>query len=57
MDDVRVQSPAELSAILKAINISVPLRTKGRTMEHYERWSMGWLLSNLAANLIGKTEK
>jgi hypothetical protein len=58
MDDIRAQSPSELLAILKATNISGSLRAKGRTKEHYERWSMCLLLSNLAArNLIGKTEK
>jgi hypothetical protein len=57
-DDIRAQSLPELLAILKATNISVPLRAKGKTKEHYERWSMCRLLSNLAArNLIGRTEK
>jgi hypothetical protein len=37
MDDLRAQSLPELLAILKATNISVPLRTRGRTKEHYER--------------------
>ena len=58
MDDIRAQSLPELLTILKSTNISVPPRAKGRTKKHYERWSMGRLLSNLAArNLIGKTEK
>lgn len=58
MDDIRAQSCSELLAILKATNISVPLRAKGRTKEYYERWSMCLLLSNLVSrSLIGKTEK
>ncbi len=58
MDDIRDESLPELLAILKATNISIPLRAKGRTKDHYERRSMCRLLSNLAArNLIGKTEK
>ncbi len=58
MDDLRAQSLPELLAILKATNISVPIRAIGSTKEHYERGSMCRLLSNLAArNLIGKTEK
>ena len=53
MDDVRAQSPSELLVILQATEISVPPRTKGRTKEGCERWSMYRLLSTLAArNLI-----
>jgi hypothetical protein len=58
MDDIRAQSLPELLAILKATNISVPLRAKEKTKEQYERWSMCLPLSNLPSrNLIGKTEK
>lgn len=53
MEDITAKSPSELLAVLRGIDISVPLRTHGRTKEHCERWSMCRLLSTLAErNLV-----
>lgn len=49
MDDILAQSLSQLLAVLRDIDISVPLRTRGRTKEHCERWSICRLLATLAA--------
>ena len=48
MIDVSARSAAELLAQLSAIDISVPLRTEGRTKEHTERWSICRFLATYA---------
>lgn len=47
MDDIYVCSKDELEVALRAIDIAVPPRTKGRTTEDCERWSICRLLSTL----------
>lgn len=43
----------ELCAILQSIDISVPLRTEGRTTEHTEIWTICRLIATLAkSNLV-----
>jgi hypothetical protein len=46
--DLDVVSPEELLQTLSAIDITVPLRTEGRTSRHCERYTMARLLATLA---------
>lgn len=48
MDSITAKDHDELIEILKGIDISVPLRTEGRTTEHTERWSICRLLASLS---------
>ena len=48
MDPIRADSAMELLNTLKTIDISVPLRTEGRTKEHCERWSICQFLASFA---------
>lgn len=48
MPNLSAQSAADLLRQLKAIDISVPLRTGGRTTEHCERWSICRFLASYA---------
>jgi hypothetical protein len=44
---------AELQSVLQSVDISVPLRTEGRTTEHTETWAICRLLSTLVeSNLV-----
>ena len=45
-----VATKSELFVLLHAFDISVPLRTEGRTTYHAERWTICRLLSTLAKN-------
>ena len=54
MLDLSAQSSINLLRQLAAIDISVPLRTEGRTTEHCERWSICRFLAAYAAtDLLG----
>jgi hypothetical protein len=48
MEPIIAKSREELFAILKSIDISVPLRTEGRTTEHCEKWSICRFLATFA---------
>ena len=48
MQNIEAQSPQELLKYLRAIDISVPGRTEGRTKEQCETYSMCRLLSSIA---------
>jgi hypothetical protein len=51
---IDARSISELVDGLRAIDITVPLRTEGRTTEHCERWSICRFLSTYAGtNLLG----
>ena len=47
MEDISANSAAELTKALRAIDISLPPRTEGRTAEDCERWSICRFLSTL----------
>ena len=49
MLDISAPSSVDLLSQLAAIDISVPLRTEGRTTEHCERWSICRFLAAYAA--------
>jgi hypothetical protein len=48
MVSITTENADELVTALAAIDISVPLRTEGRTTDHCERWSMCRLLASIA---------
>lgn len=48
MEPVKADNVNELLDALASIDITVPLRTEGRTTEHCERWSMCRLLATIA---------
>lgn len=48
MESINACSREDLIAALAQINISVPLRTEGRTTDHCERWSICRLLASVA---------
>ena len=48
VDLVIASSPIDLLQQIRAIDISVPLRTEGRTTEHCERWSICRFLATYA---------
>lgn len=48
MVSITAENADELVTALAAIDISVPLRTEGRTTDHCERWSMCRLLAAIA---------
>jgi len=50
MKPIRTSSALELLSTLKEIDISVPLRTEGRTTEHCEQWSICRFLASFAGS-------
>lgn len=48
MVSITAKNADELVTALAAIDISVPLRTEGRTTDHSERWSFCRLLAAIA---------
>lgn len=52
MDTIRADSSQELLNILGQMDISVPLRTEGRTDEHCERWSICRFLASFADSAL-----
>lgn len=48
MEDIKAASESKLISTLRSIDITVPLRTEGRTTEHCECWSICRLLATLA---------
>ncbi|BBN87054.1 hypothetical protein [Azospira sp. I09] len=52
MPNLSAQSAAELLQQLREIDISVPLRTEGRTTEHCERWSICRFLASYAESSL-----
>lgn len=47
METIQANSRLELIDVLKSIDITVPQRTKGRTTEHTERYSIVQYLRTL----------
>lgn len=48
MEPIKASNADELAAAVASIDVSVPLRTEGRTTDHCERWSICRLLATIA---------